>query len=172
MILGECAVFAAMFAAGATAGVIAVFLDVLGRSGRAARVVTDVLTAAEMGVAYFFALYHAACGVFRLYSLAAFLLGIYLDHRVCKRFSPTFRRAMRKILTPIILSYDRMAAKWEERLRPFREKRAARRAEQRAIRMEKRDRRRALREEKKAKKGAERALSHVKRKDARIVVER
>ena len=177
MILGECAVFAAMFAAGAAAETIAFCLNVFGKVGRAARVVTEVLTAAVMGIFYFLTLYHAASGVFRLYSTVAFLLGVYVAYRLCRRLAPAIRRGIRRVLLPLLLAYNRASAQFAERIRPFREKTEARRENRRARRVEKRGKRLAVRaerrKEKRDRKEPEyRQKARRERRNARIVIDR
>ena len=173
MILVECGIFAAMFLSGMAAGILAVSLDVIGKAGKAARAVTDVMIAAEMGALYFISLYHVSCGVFRLYSLAAFLFGALLARVLCKRFEPTFRRVMRRLVEPLASAYGKALSRWENFLRPYREKRAARRLARQAAREEKKASKRALTEEKReAKKASFAKKLPRKNKIARIVVER
>ena len=144
MILAECAVFAAMFGAGAIAQCFAALLYLLGGASKVARAVTDLLMAMTYGAAYFFTLYFCACGEFRLYSLAAFLLGIGGAMLLLRKASPTLKRFARAIVRPLRAAYDKWAAKWQALLAPLREKqrirrekRSAQKAERKRVKKEK-----------------------------------
>jgi len=136
MIFAECAVFAAMFAAGALSECVAALLYVLGGGSKVARAVTDLLMAAVYGAAYFFTLYLSACGEFRLYSLAAFLLGIGVTMRLLRKASPALRRFARAAVQPLAAAYQKWVERWQKFLAPFREKRKLRREKQSARRAE------------------------------------
>lgn len=136
MILAECAVFAAMFGAGAIAQCFAALLYLLGGGSKAARAVTDLLMAAAYGAAYFFTLYFCASGEFRLYSLAAFLLGIGVTMVLLRKAAPAMRRFARAIVRPLRAAYDKCTAKWQALLAPVREKGRLRREKRSARRIE------------------------------------
>jgi len=78
-----------------------------------------------------------------------------------------------KVLLPLVSAYDRAAKRWEERLRPYKEKIAARREARDNVRREKKRARLALRREKKDRKEpVYMAKKRVRKRSARIVVER
>ena len=134
MILGECGVFIKMLTAGLAAGLLARSLHILGSASRSARFVCDALIAVETGAAYFLSLYLSAGGVFRLYSLAAFLLGVFLSLSLLLRFSPFLRRFAAKALSPLLKGYRKVEKSLEKRLRPFFEKREAKRRKRHEMR--------------------------------------
>ena len=146
MILGECGVFAAMFGAGILAGCIARVLGVLGGAGDAARNVSDTLIAAESAAIYFLALYYASCGVFRLYALLSFLGGYAIILYLLGMLSPSLRRLIKSLASPLMKWCGKVDAALEKRLRPLREKTT----EKRKARKKKRAARRAEKREKKA----------------------
>ena len=146
MILEECAVFLEMLAAGLTAGVFARLLHLFGSASPSARIVFDACIAAESGALYFLSLYFSAGGVFRLYSLIAFFLGIFLALSLLLRFSPLLRRIAAKALRPLLKGYRKVESSLEKRLRPLLERREAKRRKRR----EKRESARLLRREKRA----------------------
>jgi len=173
MILGECGIFAAMFAAGAVTGVISAILNVLGRTGKAARYVTDVLMALSAGVVYFIALQLFAYGVFRIYSLAAYLIGTLCSLRLLRRFSPYIRSLARKVMSPLLKGYYRAENRILRICRPLIEKEERKRIFRRQKREEKRQKKILAKSEKIAAN-----ISHKRRKRRRkigrdaIVVER
>lgn len=156
MILEECCIFLRMFAAGLLAGTIARILSLLGSASQPARAVTDALIAAEMGAFYFLTLYMTACGVFRVYSLAAFALGIAFMLFLLKKLSPTLRKAAKRVLSPLLKGLFKLESSFEKRLSPLRKKLEERKrkrrekAEARALlRQKKQEERAALRKKKK-----------------------
>ena len=152
MILEECGIFFRMFAAGLLAGMFARFLSLLGSASRPARAVTDALIAAEIGASYFLSLYFSACGVFRAYSLAAFLIGLALMLFLLKKFSPALRKAALKILSPLRKGLFRLESFFEKFLEPLRK----RREERARLRREKAEARKLLRQKKRQEKAAAR----------------
>ena len=156
MILTECAVFAAMFAAGGAAAMIASALLALGVASRVARAVFDFLTPLVVGAVFFFSLYFSSGGVFRLYALGAFLLGGVLARLLLKKFSPWLRRllaralvpikslemAVEKLFRPIAECLARQKEKRREARRVMAEKRAQKRRENACFRAQKQEEKR------------------------------
>ena len=129
MIETELAVFVATFLAGMLAGTVASFLLALGRGSKAARAIFDFLTPLAVGALYFFALRRFASGVFRLYSLVAFSLGVFLSFRLLKRLSPLLLKILSRLKVPIRSLENAFSAGANRLLRPLRERRERRREE-------------------------------------------
>lgn len=134
MIGTEVAVFAALFGAGLGAGVTASFLLALGQGSRVARAVSDFVTPPVVGLIYFLTLRAVASGVFRLYSLLAFLLGGALARLIVRGIAPYLSRLLDRAKVPIKSLEDRVSAWAERRLAPIRARRDARRAARKAKR--------------------------------------
>lgn len=141
MILTECAAFVSALFAGVLAGTLATFFYRLGSASRAARWIFDFLTPLSMGALYYCALFFAADGVFRFYTLAAFFLGALAQRAIHKRISPFLRAFARRIVLPIKSLEDAFESKVERVLAPLREKRNARREKRRKRREEARGKR-------------------------------
>ena len=164
MIVTEIAVFAACFAAGLLSGFVAAFLLTLGEGSRPSRAVFDFLTPLVVGVVYFFTLRLFASGVFRLYSLVAFLLGGLLSRRILKALSPFLCRVLKRVIVPIKSLEKLISARVERWFSPLKRRIAARRdrrrekkREARAIRAQKRTLRQDEKQKKKTLSAAKRA---------------
>ena len=159
MIETEIAVFALLFAAGVLSGAVAVFLLALGRGSRVARAIFDFLTPLVMGAVYFFALRYFASGVFRLYSLIAFLLGAGVSRRVSRALSPFLRKALQKAKVPIKSLERRVSCRVGALISPIKnrvkEYRLVKKEKARKARTERRQRKEILRREKQKKKAIE-----------------
>jgi len=118
----------------------------LGEGSRPARAIFDFLTPLALGVVYFFTLRFVASGVFRLYSLVAFLLGGLLSRRILKALSPFLRRAAKRVIVPIKSLENLISARVERWFSPLKRRIAARRDRRR----EKKREARALRAQKQA----------------------
>lgn len=147
MILSECAVFAAMLLSGFLAGALAALLLTLGRGSAVARSICDFLCPIAVGAIYLFSLRLVSSGIFRLYSLAAFIAGILLLAAFLRRFSPALRRLARRIFLPIKSLSESLERKVSARLAPIAAGWRRRREEKRAARQE----RLAVRKKKRAK---------------------
>ena len=145
MIVTEITIVCLLFVWGAGSGVIASCLNVFGRASRLARAVADALIPPSVAAAYFFGLYVAASGEFRVYSLVAFAMGAVLSSLACVRLYPVFKRFARRFFSPLISLEKRLEKGVEERLAPIVEKRRLRNA----ARMEKREENRRRRKEEK-----------------------
>ena len=163
MIRTEITVVVALFAAGLGAGLIASFLLALGRGSRVARAVSDGLAPLMAGAVFFFALKGAADGIFRLYSVLSFLLGVGAAHRIAKKAAPLFLRVVERLKVPIKSLENKVSEHLDRRFAPLREKRAAKRI----LRAEKRTALLAEREKKRAQKRAESAKGELKRSGKR-----
>jgi len=128
MIRTEITVVAALFGAGLGAGVLASFLLALGRGSRVARAVTDALAPLAAGIVFFFALKGVADGVFRLYSVLAFLLGGVAARWLVGRLSPCLSRGIERAKVPIKSLESKIEERLNRLLAPLREKRAAKKA--------------------------------------------
>ena len=162
MIVTQVVVFGVMLLAGALAGSFAFLFYFLGGGSRAARAIFDFLTPPTIGVIYFFALRWTASGVFRLFSLSAFVMGFVLQCLFLRRFSPSLRRFACKIILPIKSLEESLECRVKARFEPFArkigcvlEKRRADRGRKRAERETLKKRRAA---EKETKRAAARAL--------------
>jgi len=153
MIRTEITVVAVMFGAGLGAGVLASFLLALGRVSRVARAVTDVLAPLAAGAVFFFALKGVADGVFRLYSVLAFLLGGVAARWLVGRLSPCLSRGIERLKVPIKSLESKIEERLNRLLAPLREKRAAKRA----LRAEKRAALRLQKEKERFERAKERA---------------
>ena len=163
MISGECVVFFSMFAGGMIAGMITVFFLTLGGASKAARAVFDILTPLAVGAVFFFSLYDASGGVFRIYALVAFLLGGGVFFALYAKFHPVIKRILRRAIVPIKSlqskvdkHFEPIRKRREKRLKAMREKRAEkkaisaaraekRRADKARLRTKKREKKEALR---------------------------
>ena len=146
MIVDECRIFAGLFLSGFLAGGVITFLLALGGGSRAARAIFDFLTPLAVGAIYFFALYFAADGAFRVYSLIAFCFGIALWRVIFKKISPFLRRFARRIIVPIKSLEESLERRFGARLLPLRK----RLDELRKSRREKREEKKKLSLQKKA----------------------
>ena len=173
MILTEIAVFAACFAAGLLSGFVAAFLLTLGEGSRPARAIFDFLTPLVMGIVYFFTLRRFASGVFRLYSLVAFLLGGLLSRRILKMLSPFLRRTAKRVIVPIkslerrvsvrvgkwVLPLKRRLSSRCDRLREKRDSVRAYRAQKRAISLSEKQKKKVLSTKRRHEKRKEKSAS-------------
>ena len=136
MIETEIFVFVVLFAVGLGAGVLASFFLALGTGSRVARAIFDFLTPIAAGAIFFFALRASANGVFRVYSVVAFLVGMFVAGRIVGRIAPRLSRLVLRAKVPIKSLEKKVDEAWERRLAPLRERRAAKkaaRAEKRAL---------------------------------------
>ena len=155
MIATEIAVFAACLAAGVLTGFVSAFLLTLGEGSRPARAIFDFLTPLFAGGVFFLTLHRFASGVFRLYSLFAFLLGVLLSRRVLKRLSPTIRRALKRVILPIKSLEKRLSARFGRLILPLKRRLASRRdrrREKRRVLRAAREQERKNRQRKKSEK--------------------
>ena len=178
MIVTEITVFVACLAAGLLSGFVAAFLLTLGEGSRPSRAVFDFLTPLALGVVYFFTLRFVASGVFRLYSLVAFLLGGLLSRRVLKAISPLLRRVLKRVIVPIkslerrissrvgrwVLPLKRRIAYRRDRRREKRREACAVRAQKRTLRQDEKQKKKTLSAAKRAAKRKEK-LSSLHRSD-------
>ena len=167
MIGTEVAVFAALFGSGLGAGLLAAFLLALGRGSRVARAVCDLVTPPVVGVLFFLTLRAVANGVFRLYSVVAFLLGGALAILLARRSAPLLSRVLNRVKVPIKSLENRISLRLARFFAPIAQRRAARkkkRAEKRTC---------SLNEERKEKerKAREKHLAEMAKTD-RILVRR
>ena len=156
MIGTEVAVFAALFGSGLGAGLLAAFLLALGGGSRVARAVCDLVTPPVVGVLFFLTLRAVANGVFRLYSVVAFLLGGALAILLARRSAPLLSRvlnrvkvpikslemAVEKLFRPITECLARQKEKRREARRVMSEKRAQKRRENACFRAKKQEEKR------------------------------
>ena len=153
MIGTEVTVFAALFAAGLGAGVLASFLLALGRGSRVARVIFDLVAPPAVGAIWFFTLRGVASGVFRLYALLAYLVGILAARGIVGTLSKPLSRLLLRVKVPIMSLEKKCADRLDRVLTPLRERRTARkkaRAEERTKRAARRAEMRAIGKQRKA----------------------
>ncbi len=160
MIVTELTIVFLLFVWGLSSGVIASCLNVFGRASRPARAVADTLIPISVAAAYFFGLYLAASGEFRVYSLVAFAVGAVISSLFCVRFYPVFKRFARRLFSPLISLEKRVEKRLAERLAPLlekmRRKRAARKEKREEEKRRRRKEKRKIREEKmRERKGKE-----------------
>ena len=155
MIVGECLIFLTMVAGGVVAALLATLCITLGRASRVAECVFDFLTPLVIGAIFFFSLQISSGGVFRLYALAAFLLGGGLFRAIYRRSLPLLRRIIRRLIVPIQSLEIAISA----RLEPYRERREKKRAE----RAKRREERKALRAEARGERKREKAAKALAR---------
>ena len=135
MIETECAVFLALFAWGIAAGIAASCLNVLGCASSFARALFDALIAFSVAALFFFGHYFAADGEMRLYSAAAFALGVFLSTRFSAAVYPHLKRLLSRLISPLLSLEEKCKKSLETRFSPLLEKRkeiAKRAAEKRA----------------------------------------
>ena len=159
MIRAECAIFFSMMLCGMAATAVATLFLTLGSASKVARAVFDFLTPIVVGVFFFFSLYISSSGVFRLYALLAFLIGGAVFRALYRRFRPTLKRILCRMIVPIKSLEKAISERLEPLRRHIASKRAAareRRKEKRRIRVElgvkRREERTARRLEKKARR--------------------
>ena len=160
MIRTECVLFLSMMAGGCVAALVATILLTLGRASRVARVVFDLLTPLAVGAIFFYSLYLASDGVFRLYALLAFLLGGGLFRRLYRLVLPWIKKAIAALSVPIKSLENAIS----ERLAPIRERRMQRRQIRAEKRARAREERRALRLAERERRACKRRVERLRRK--------
>ena len=153
MIKTQCAVFAAMFAAGLLAEMLSAFLLLLGRSSKPARALFDLLAPLSVGTLYFFFLYLSASGAFRFYSFLAFVLGFAAARYLLQRFSPRLRHVAKRVFLPIKSLNDKLELRVSALFAPLAKRLKEKGEARKAKREEKRKRRAAERSKKQKRKG-------------------
>ena len=168
MIANECAIFAALFCAGLLAELLSAALLTLGKGSKVARAVFDFLTPIAVGAIYFFALRFSALGVFRVYTVVAFVLGGLAARWGLGKCSPALRRFARKVVLPIKSLEESLEKRVSDRLLPLRKRREERRRTRLAAREEKREAREKARllERKKKVAEAKKKAEEIRRKKA------
>ena len=102
MIVTEITTVLVSFSFGLLSGALASVVNVIGRGSRAARAASDLFIPLVLAGAYYCALFLAANGEFRLYSLISFAGGASLSAKLCIRVYPAVKRSLRRLLRPVI----------------------------------------------------------------------